>query len=39
MLPLIDKKKTGVNLRRIMDERGLIERKVGSGHVGRNYFQ
>uniref|UniRef100_UPI004055F69C helix-turn-helix domain-containing protein n=1 Tax=Agathobacter sp. TaxID=2021311 RepID=UPI004055F69C len=28
MLPLIDKKKTGVNLRRLMDERGLTVKDV-----------
>lgn len=28
MFPLIDKKKTGINLRRIMDERGLTVKDV-----------
>lgn len=28
MLPLIDKKKTGINLRRLMDERGLTVKDI-----------
>ena len=37
MLPVIDKKKTGINLRRIMDERGLtvkdVQQYLGLGSV------
>ena len=41
MLPLIDKKKTGINLRRIMDERDLsvkdIQKYLGLGSVQSVY--
>ena len=41
MLPLIDKKKTGINLRRIMDERYLsvkdIQKYLGLGSVQSVY--
>ena len=41
MFPLIDKKKTGINLRRIMDERGLtvkdVQQYLGLGSVQSVY--
>lgn len=41
MLPVIDKKKTGIHLRRIMDERGLsvkdIQQYLGLGSVQSVY--
>jgi len=41
MLPLIDKKKTGINLRRMMDERGLtvkdVQKYLGLGSVQSVY--
>ena len=41
MLPLIDKKKTGIHLRRIMDERGLsvkdIQQYLGLGSIQSVY--
>lgn len=41
MLPLIDKKKTGISLRRIMDERGLtvkdVQQYLGLGSVQSIY--
>ena len=41
MLPLIDKKKTGIHLRRLMDERGLnvkdVQQYLGLGSVQSVY--
>ena len=41
MFPLIDKKKTGINLRRIMDERGLtvkdVQQYLGLGRIQSVY--
>lgn len=33
MLPQIDKKKTGINLRRVMDQRGITVKDVHRTHA------